>query len=79
MIRSRSGERWLRRQPALQPRQVYAAVLPQRDQSDRRGRGVLRLRAGGSIYDLAALLWGRRTDGRRDFVELRRELRRRLG
>ncbi len=33
---------------------------------------------GGSIYDLAALLWGRRTQGR-DFVELRRELRRRLG
>jgi hypothetical protein len=33
---------------------------------------------GGSIYDLAALLWGRRTQGR-DFVELRRDLRRRLG
>lgn len=33
---------------------------------------------GGSIYDLAALLWGRRTDGT-DFVELRRELRRRVG
>lgn len=33
---------------------------------------------GGSIYDLAALLWGRRTHGR-DFVELRRELGRRLG
>jgi hypothetical protein len=28
---------------------------------------------GGSIYDLASLLWRRQTRGR-DFVELRREL-----
>lgn len=33
---------------------------------------------GGSIYDLAASLWGRGTQGR-EFVELRRELGRRLG
>ena len=34
-------------------------------------------RRGGSVYDLAALLFGLGTRGR-DFVELRRELERRL-
>lgn len=32
---------------------------------------------GGSVYDLAALLWGRKTRGA-DFLELRRELERLL-